>query len=64
MESGLRMLQLGSWAIALICGSMGVFCLWFSYLSAQIASYAAEFMLAAIAVEWARHHYFPTSKRS
>jgi hypothetical protein len=52
-----RFMRLGSWVIALVCGSMGVFTLWFSYLSASLIPDAAGFLAIAVAVDLASRRF-------
>lgn len=52
-----QMMRLGNWLIALVCGSMGVFTLWFSYLNAAFISYAIAFFGIAFALEAANWYF-------
>lgn len=60
-----RMLQLGNWVLSTICGSMGVFTLWFSLLfhDKGLAQPAAAFLAAALALELARHYFLTPHSR-
>ena len=58
-----RMMQVGNWLIALICGSMGVFCLWFSFSIPKLAPDAAGFLALAIVLELASHFLLRAKKR-
>lgn len=62
-----RMIQLGNWLLALVCGSMGVFTLWFCLLNVALISYAVGFLAIAILLDVANRYFFaadPPSGRS
>jgi hypothetical protein len=52
-----QMVRLGNWAIALVCGSMAVFTLWYCLLNYSLIPYAAVFLLIALALEAANHFF-------
>ena len=52
-----QMMRLGNWLIALVCGSMGVFTLWFSYLNFALMSYAVAFFVIAFGLEAANWYF-------
>jgi hypothetical protein len=52
-----RMVEVGTWLLSLVCGSMGIFTLWFSFLNASLSQYAVEFLGAAFALELANHFF-------
>ena len=62
-----RMMRLGNWLIALICGSMGVFSLWFSYHGVALMPYVVGFFAIAFGLEAANHYFLgaerPVSRR-
>jgi hypothetical protein len=54
-----QMVRLGNWAIALVCGSMAVFTLWYCPLNYSLMPYAGVFLLIALALEAANHFLAP-----
>lgn len=48
-----RMMRLGNWLISLVCGSMGIFTLWFCSLQMALIPYAVGFLGIAVALELA-----------
>jgi ABC-type uncharacterized transport system permease subunit len=52
-----RVMRLGNWALAVVCGSMGVFTLWFCFLRAGLIPYAVGFLGIAVALEAANHYF-------
>lgn len=65
-ELARRMMRLGNWLIALICGSMGVFTICFCYLSATLIPYAVLFFGIAFTLEAANFYFLadrPANRR-
>lgn len=52
-----RMMRLGNWLIALVCGSMGVFTLWFSFVAPSLLFYAVGFLSVGLILEIANHRF-------
>jgi hypothetical protein len=50
---GLMLLYSTAWAFSILFGSLGVFCVYFSYLSPDVAAHAIIFLGIALALVWA-----------
>jgi hypothetical protein len=59
----LRMMQLGTWVLSTVCGSMGVFSLWFVHLTAAMIPYAIGFLCFALGLEFANRRYLAEPRR-
>ena len=53
-----QMMRLGNWVIALVCGSMGVFTLWFCSLNFSLIPYAVGFFGIAFLLEATNWYFF------
>lgn len=58
-----RMMWFGNWLIALVCGSMGVFSLWYSFLAPSLIPYAALFLGLGAILEVANHWFLAARRR-
>ena len=58
-----RMMRLGNWLIALVCGSMGVFSLWFSFLAPSLTPYTILFLGLGLVLELANHRFLAVPRR-
>jgi hypothetical protein len=58
-----RMMQLGSWLLSLVCGSMGVFTLWFTFIAPSLMPYAVVFLGIGLVLEIANHKFLAEPRR-
>jgi hypothetical protein len=58
-----RMMQLGTWVLSTVCGSMGVFSLWFTFINAALISYTFAFLGIACALQVANHFFLAEPRR-
>jgi hypothetical protein len=58
-----RMMRLGNWLLSLVCGSMGVFTLWFCFLNAALIPYAVGFLGIAVLLEAANRYLLAADRR-
>ena len=58
-----RMIQLGTWVLSTVCGSMGVFSLWFTFLNTALIPYAFGFLALGVALQLASHFYLTEPRR-
>jgi hypothetical protein len=57
------MAQLGTWLISTVCGSMGVFTLWFSFITHSLIPYALVFLGLGLALEAANRRFLAAPRR-
>ena len=58
-----RMMQLGTWVMSTVCGSMGVFSVWFTFLNTALIPYAFGFLGLAVALRLADHYFLAEPRR-
>ena len=58
-----RMMRLGNWCLSLVCGSMGVFTLWFCFIAHSLIPYAIGFLGMALVLEIANHKLLAAPRR-
>jgi hypothetical protein len=58
-----RMMRLGNWPLSLVCGNMGVFTLWFSFIAHSLIPYAVGFLGIGLALEIANHRFLAAPRR-
>jgi hypothetical protein len=61
--SALYLMQLGNRLLSVICGSMGIFCLWESFAAGSIAAYAVVFFIMGTALEAGGSHNDSSHRR-